>query len=234
MGHGGSFDRSYGQSINPIETGIALRRAMEDAADATPGPELALVDSYDFDRQRVSVRLKNRKEVGVIHDVPIAGSGGDLKHYFGFKTIQQHGETQASIGWLIYLRTDSALSLDKRGFTPPRTAMVWTGEDPIFVPLEIVPLNEARNEPSVKDKNATAAMADKLGPGDSALVHKTGSHIIFKANGDLVIKAANKVYIGNKDTAASAMKKAARDGDNVRDDVGDDTIDGGSDNVFIG
>lgn len=234
MGHGDVINRNYGEIGNPLEQGLVIKRAIRKAVDRVAGPELALVESYDFAKQRVNVRLKNRPEVLTIFNVPIAGTGGPLKHYQGFKTINEHGEANASIGWLIYFRTDSSVSMHKRGFSPSPTSIMWSGEHPVFVPMEMIPLSDVRNEPTIKDANATGAMTDKLGPSDSALVHSSGSHILFKSNGDVVIKAAGKLYLGDTATAAASMKGAARKDDTVAEGAGDDTISGGSSKVFIG
>lgn len=232
MGHDGAIRRNYGDLINPLEAGLVLKRSIRKAVDNLAGPEFVMIESYDFAKQRVNVRLKNRPEVGTIFNVPIIGAGGDLKHYHGFRTIKEDGEMLASVGFLIYFRTDSSMSLDKRGFTPPRTPLYWTGEHPVFVPFEAVMLNEVTAEPSVKDIAATSTMPDKLGPGDSALVHSTGSHIIFKENGDVVIKATGNVYIGGANQTAASMQGAARTGDGVNDTT--DEISGGSSRVKIG
>lgn len=222
MGNGGNvFARRYGGEPNHLEDALALKRALRKISDSVPGPEPCIVDSFNFTKQRVDVRLKNYPELTVIYNVGIAGSGDTLAHYRSFKTIQVDGELRADTGWLVYFHSDSGSSFHKRGFTPRASTILWTGEHPIFIPTTMLLLNEVNLEPSIKDEDALSTEPDKLGPGDEALVHKpTGSHIIFKENGDIVLKAAGKLYLGDTSTVAASMKEIARKGDAVSVDTG--------------
>lgn len=238
MGHGGSaFDRSYGGGSNALEEALAMKRAIMKAADDTPGPEFAIVEDYDFDKQRVDVCLKNFKDVTTIHDVPVMNRLGGMTVYQHFQTIKKDGEKKATVGLLLFTRSDSISSLDKRGFTPPDTRIVWTGESPVFIPLEALLVSEFTKESTVKDKTDVAGTNDdKIGPGDVAFVHESGSFLTFKKNGDVVLKAKGKFYFGDVDTNVADMKEVARKGDAVSVNIftGSGTIDAGSSKVKSG
>lgn len=188
-----------------------LRRAIRKETDRVPGPELCIVERYDYLKQRVDVRLKNREHITTLSNVPIAGvRRGRLMHYMAIRSITQNSATEATVGWLVPFRSDSRYSFADRGFTAPSTKIVWNGESWYFVPDDTIMLNEIVDEPAIKV--ASSPTSDQIGPNDDVLYHEpSGSYIAFKPDGKLIIKADEILLVDKDGTVASAKKLARKD-----------------------
>jgi hypothetical protein len=219
-GFKGFLGQRHGDVQNRAADALNFRAAIRRACDGLRTTEPAVVQSYDAARQRVNVRLKNFPSALAIEDVPILRAGGR----FRVITPLAAGE----VGALVFSGTDSRGSYATALVTKAITTLCHTGRGCVFIPGAM--LSEDAT-PTIFDAAATSEQADKLGPDDGGIFDTlTGSFLMFKSNGDVVLKCA-KFYVGGVADDVVDFKAAARTGDAV---AGAGAITGGSAVVFIG
>lgn len=192
--------RSQGERADgPLRRGMQQKGAIRKMLEGVWTAEPCIVDDYRATTQRVDVRLKNAPEQAIIPDVPILGTSGDLVTVRGFRTVRNSGIEGADVGMLLYPRTNGKTSFQRRKPERPIVEAYHEGMGPVFLPgphiVEDGPFEMGEG-------------LDGFGPDDTALVHSTGSFIMFKHTGDVVIKSAGKVFIGPKDANASGYSDA--------------------------
>lgn len=191
---------------------------------------VAVVRDYDALRQTVDVVIKTEDNGPTLKGIPILHPGGDLKYVSRMEASDPKseffGETP-TVGILIVPDDDVSLALEDHLTALPPTKLKHALRKALFIP-GIVP----RASTPVMDYYNDTGGADEFAAGDSGLIHSSGSRIIFKENGDIIIKAAGNLYGGGADQDISSFNAAARQGD-----AGDGTgggISGGSGRVFLG
>lgn len=206
--------RPFGRGRNEAAEVIAHRAQRRLATEDAIGSVAAVVTAYDFARQRVSVRLKNRPEVLPLGGVPIAQTGGCLR------IIRR--VAVGEVGQLQFLQDRDGTFNDAlfKGIQRHRS----NRRGLIFVPGPSLLSDDLHD---LMLDGATATDADHAGPEDCALLHESGSGLIFKGNGDVVVKAAGDIYWLADNAPASSSNLVARQ----NDAVSDTEITGGSSNV---
>lgn len=190
----------HGDLVNHIEQMVSLERIIRDKSKKLWTVEPCVVESYDFVMQRVSVFLKNVPGPQEIKNVPIVGVGGDLQMVRRFQ--------KGDLGLLVFPRTDSRFSLNDHSIAQPSVPTKHGGLGPFFLPSLRALVDPVL---TIEDAAATATDLDLIGPNDTAMIHKSGSFILFKENGEIVIKsAANAVYIVGANTVVSAAEGLAK------------------------
>lgn len=201
MSGGEMIDIPVGQRSNSARMGQNMKRGIRNVSEGIYTTEIVMVQDYDFAAQTVDVVLKSNPDVPVIKGVPIA-SGGELRMIRTFKTIA-NGDPDPTVGIIAYPRTDGRLALlDFQRIAPinPRKhtnyAPVYIGDVPVIAQLPF-------------ENHFENADKDSIGPKDTGFQHAlTGSFLLFKENGDVVLKSKGKVYIGGLEQKASAFKTA--------------------------
>lgn len=217
--YGGRTNRVF-QMLKELET----RKGEKDGVYTT---EPCVVYEYHPAEQRVDVVLKNFPKAPVIRNVPIAGAGGELRTIRPMLSLKA-GDPDPTVGIIAFTRSDSRTSWKRRRRSDPFTDLMHRPVSPVFIDTVLLE-DEAPYHP---DYSENASVLNQLEPGDAAMVHSSGSRIIFKANGDLLLLAAGDIYTGPAEVDASTFPAAARQGD-----AGDGTggsIAGGSGRVKIG
>lgn len=216
--HGGKVNRVV-QSLKENAT-----RGIEQDAMFTSEP--CVVYDYDPEKQRVDVVLKNSPKSPVIRGVPIAGAGGDFRIIRSMRTMKDKHD-DPTVGLLVFPRTDSRTSWKLRDRSKPYTQMKHRPVSPIFMDTVLL-----EDEAPFSDDFVEGGGLNDIDKGDTALIHRSGSRIVFKENGDVLILSAGNMYIGPTETDAGSFPEAARKGDGVSHPSG--PISGGSSKVNIG
>lgn len=238
MPFGLDSDQSFGVNPNSLKAGLRARRIREAEIGAMMKCIPAIVWDYYPKSQRVDVRDKSHPGSTTIYNIPIMGTGGVFRTvapliagrpgspYGGQETASHRGK--ATVGIVLFLDTDSANAWLDHSQHPPTSAIAHGIDGAVFIPHIL----------TTDDGDATFLYEevdgpDDIGPFDAWMQDdRSGSYMVFKANGDIIIKAAGDVYIGGLDSEVSTYKDAARKGD-AGDGVGGG-IEGGSDRVHVG
>lgn len=188
------------------------RRRIQREIDDIWTAEVAVVHSYDFRQQRVDVLLKTQPGMPLIENVPIAWQQGDLKLIHNLPSRTDGTDDPPAVGVLQFFRSTAVGVFDDAQIRNMGTGLKHRGQRPVFYPA-----GRLRNEfpSSVENPNAGDSDTDEVGPDDTALIHDSGSHITFKANGDIHIHADGDLLVSDGDKGSADAKAIARDGDTV-------------------
>lgn len=201
-----------GDEQNLVKQALREIKSMEEFLKGVWTAEPVIVTGYDFANQRVDLKLMNYpNSYREIEDIPIYNTSGSLQLFQKYKTTDNPKLTEGDIGILLFSRTESKNSWDDKKLRGDHPPLYHEGEGGIFIPG---PITRNEDPPSILNADATATDLDDLGPNDAALVHESGSFILFKENGEVVIKG-KEVYFGDKEDNVASFKNVARDGDNV-------------------
>lgn len=220
------FSQRYGGHVNRAFQELLDRGVTEDEFKNLYTLEPCVVYKYYPEKQRVDIVLKNDPDSPPIRNVPVAGAGGDFRFITPFQTLDNN-DPEPTVGFVAFSRSDSTQSWKLRDRSEPETNVRHRPQSAIFIDTVLL-----QDEAPYSDdfKEAGAGLND-LDPKDAAIIHKSGSRIIFKDNGDMLILAAGDVYIGPEEVSAASYAAAARTGDGVAHPGG---ITGGSGRVNIG
>lgn len=219
-----------GDAVNVSKHHLQKRRTQRQDVSAVNKAIPAIVWDYDPETQRVDLLDKNDPNGVPFANMAIANTGGALRilstpvaanpasRYFG---------ASPTVGLLIFPDSDSSQAFNDHRQQPTPTNLRHSTRMGVFIP-GIHVRDDGLPAPNFNPEGG----ADDIADGDSALVHESGSSIIFKKNGDVIIKAAGNIYGGGADQSVASMKAAARQGDEG-DGMGG-TIAGGSGRVFLG
>lgn len=224
--------RSQVLGAEPNEARVALQRkeGIEELIKGIWTAEPVLVTEYHFAKQQVDVKLMNYPNTyREMKEVPIYNTAGSLSIHQSFDTTSRPELSPGDVGILLFTRTESDGSFEDRTLTGDHAPNYHKGDNGIFIPG---PITTNESPPDVLDSLATATDLDDVGPNDAAIVHESGSHIIFKENGEVIIKG-KEIYFGSDENDVTNFKKVAREGDAVGGD-GATTIQEGSDTVKAG
>lgn len=229
---GGGIGIELGNQPNFVRQGLADKRArLREIGERVSTCEVVLVHDYHADTQTVDVRIKADPNVPIIYGVPIAdGLTGGLRVIGGFRTVVA-GDVDPTVGLIVYPRLDS--SLTNLDHTLRDAPSLRRHRDSFGFFVACVPVVPIDGSPATVAEDVSAN-SDALGPRDVALFHRSGSFIMFKENGDVVIKAQGNVYVGGTDQSVADMDGATRQGDTGDGGLGAGPIAGGSSRVFIG
>lgn len=199
-------DSSHGMPVgnapNFARNMMDLKRSIRTVTEDIYTTEIVVVQAYNFAAQTVDVLLKSDPKVPVIKNVPIA-SGGELRHIRSFKTIED-GDEDPTVGIIAYPRIDGRNALLDFERLTPISGRRHTNFTPIYL-ADIPVISELPFPNHFENANK-----DAIGPKDTGFQHSSGSFVLFKGNGDVIIKSKGKVYIGGLEQKAGSFDKVAK------------------------
>lgn len=208
----GFRNKVLGDEENQVKKAFTRLKRIEEILKGVWTAEPVVVTDYHFSDQEVDVKLINYPDsYRKIKNIPIYNTSG------GLQVIQRFGETPnankigSDVGILLFTRTDSKNSFHDKTLNESHPPVYHEGSSGIFIPG---PITTDEDPPDILDPFATSTDLDDLGPQDSALVHESGSHILFKENGEVVIKG-KEIFFGSDQDSVTSFKTVARDGDTV-------------------
>jgi len=198
--------QEFGGRTNTASAAAMLRRGMQDMIDEVhAGGRPCLVKNYNPEKQTVTVVLKvfDGALSPIYFNVPIMGSGSLVAHIADMGTLDEAESDPDVVPQSGFLHMPYDDTRDAwNGHVPYRASRGKNnGDTPLF---SFGPLIKGDELPLPEDYEK----------GDDLYIdRRNGSHLIFKKNGDVVIRAAGNVYIGGLDDELADMKKALRAGD---------------------
>lgn len=205
-GNGDWSDRSDGgMGTNTVAEAQKQYSAIRAILEDLPTIEPCIVEEYDPAAGTVSVSLKNYPGMAQVHGVRVIGMGGNWGIIWPIIPYNKD-KANATVGILLYLRSDSSESFASRSVHTAPTQAVHKGLGSIFIPdiaLDSEPVPAAT-------KGTTPV---KVESGDFGLVNrKTGGCLLLKEDGGLEahVAYARLVKIGSD---RSALKRVAREGE---------------------
>lgn len=216
-----SLRRSIHQSPsvrNVARDALADRARTRDSLPETLGPHAVVVYDQDRIRRTVDVLRKDSPHRQVIRGVRLANSDWGLRISPRFRTIKKDGKANATVGWIMYPPSDHsgllANSLIRRPFSNRKHMSVA----PIFFATSKADSQAETLSPLAFDESdADGTNPDVIGPNDDYVGSTYGQFIIFKANGDLVLRAPGTIYAYGADQDVGDTAAASRAGDSGAD-----------------
>lgn len=223
--------RRFGDRPSGAGQAGADKKAVKRSLDSIWTSEICIVHSYNFQKQTVNVALKNRPDAPLIKNVPIAGAGGELRIIRSFETVVG-GSPNPTVGIVVFTKSSPQGATASHVQEDPKTKKQFSFNNAIY--MGNIPASGTAAWKPIDTFNVDDDAGwnpDVVGPKDDAIVHKSGSRIVFKANGDIILQAGRKVFIGSTlGSDVSTYDEAARKGDSTSVSQ----ITGGSQNVMVG
>jgi hypothetical protein len=202
------------------------RGVMRQISEAWTAEE-AIVHDYDAEAGTVDLKLKRYPRGAIFRDIHVYDDGDSLRRHRALKTELRHGIGNATVGMVVFPRTESGNALADRQITASTTKLFHCARGGRFFPGVRIDMDDPL---PILSNNGSATDADQIGPDDDAFIHESGSRLIFKSTGDVVLLAApgRSVFFGVGDQLTGSMAALARVGDAVQVGASSGTITGGS------
>lgn len=145
----------------------------------------AIVQSYNAEAQTVDVVLKLDPGAHVIRGCRIAGTNkGVLRLLRAFKSIEQDGIEEATVGYIVYPSTDHSGAFTRHNIRRAFSRTKYPHQSPIF--LTDLHIDEDGSPHDTFDPEEGGSDYTKIGPGDEAVIFGNGNMIVSKSSGEMV------------------------------------------------